>query len=718
MPGGRRGRPHRLVDWARRVSPTTGVDDQVVDLSAITLSWLFAPSNRFLRDTATKALVSLLDGRLESTRRLVERFADIDDPYVVERVYAVAYGVSLRARDADGVGRVAHSVYNHVFAQGNPPAHILVRDYARGVIERAAHLGAEFHVDMEKVRPSYRSTWPVIPGDEDIQKLIHKMDQVGEGSDITGAGWHAMRSSVMAWDFARYVIGTNSSGRSRDWLSLGIEEEKWRPVRERREELMSEFNPEELAALDAYKGLGPQLMAALRAAAKSAEANDDCLLGVSAFGEQREEAYQHFLSALSDEHRAAWELLEEGRPGYSLEEIQRYILNRVVELGWTSARFGWFDGYLDRAVSHGRSERKAERIGKKYQWIAYHEILAYLADHFQFCQEWGSGVSRYEGPWQIGRRDIDPSAPLDLPSRRVGESSGTGSAWWAPTTYNDWCPDLPTDAWVSDTDDIPELDSGLVVQDPENPGASWICCFSFQLFQEPQPPDQDRSDVDRREVWLRRMAFLVPKGSSDRFIEWTMSGGFRGVQWQMSVPRLDSSGVFVGEHCWSVASAQQVEEQDAEPLEWTYPPDANPFPALNPVVSHSTSVNGYDCSVEPGEVELCLPSHTVMEGCQLSWTGLGVDHVDRDSQLAAFDPSAHEHGPCALLIRSDVLEEYLFDRGLELCWVIGGEKQAIGSFGQPYGRLELQGAFAYRDGAPDGRSGAEYRGRAVPEGNE
>ena len=72
----------RLVDWARQVSPTTEVDDQVVDLSAITLSWLFTSSNRFLRDAATKALVSLLDGRLESVRRLVDRFADVDDLYV------------------------------------------------------------------------------------------------------------------------------------------------------------------------------------------------------------------------------------------------------------------------------------------------------------------------------------------------------------------------------------------------------------------------------------------------------------------------------------------------------------------------------------------------------------------------------------------------------------------------------------------------------------
>ena len=53
------------------------------------------------------------------------------------------------------------------------------------------------------------------------------------------------------------------------------------------------------------------------------------------------------------------------------------MLSRVFELGWTSERFEEFDSNLQ---SSGREANKAERIGKKYQWIAYHEMLAFVAD--------------------------------------------------------------------------------------------------------------------------------------------------------------------------------------------------------------------------------------------------------------------------------------------------------------------------------------------------
>ena len=702
------GSVDRLVDWARHVSPTTDVDNQVVDLSAVTLSWLFTSSNRFLRDAATKALVSLLDGRLESVRRLVDRFADVDDPYVLERVYAAAYGVSMRSRNAEGVRVLALSVYDHVFSQGDPPVHILLRDYARGVVERAAQLAVDLKIDMERVRPPYRSIWPSIPCEEAVQGLIKKLDPTGGDGKNRDAGWKAIESSVLHWDFARYIIGTNSSNSSRDWLSIGIEEERWRPAREWREDLLSEFSKEEHAALHVYESFRLKLIDVIRSATLPTESTGDLKLEISSDNYQQDEAYRRFLAALSTEHQSAWQLLEEERPGFSLKTIQRYVLSRVLDLGWTADRFSSFDGDLRTRGNYTRSERKAERIGKKYQWIAYHEVLAYISDHFQFCQDWGD--HNYDGPWQIGLRDIDPSVVLGMPSgREKKEATGTGDAWWAPTTYDDWNPDLPTRKWIMDNSDFPEISTELVVRDPASPNVSWICCYSFQIFQEPHPGNQDIHGFERREVWFLRMACLVPKGMSDRFMDWVMAGEFRQSNWQLSVPQLNGSEVFLGEHCWSPASEQQAEEQDGEPLEWRFPPESEPCPAQLPVVTHSTSGNGYDCSVGVNAVEVCLPSRAIAEACRLTWNGIGADYVDTNTQLAAFDPSAHEMGPGALLIRADILEKYLSDHDLELCWAIMGEKQTIGSVGQPYGWIEVRGAYAYRDGTPDGRTNAEYR---------
>ena len=200
----------RLVDWALAVSSEDGMDEEVVDLAAITLTWMFTTANRFLRDRAAKALVALLSGRLESAARLVDRFADIDDPYVGERIYAVAYGVAMRSHDPDEVGPLALLVYEKVFAGGCPPAHVLLRDYARGVIERAIRLDADIAVDLSLIRPPYRSAWPRIPDEAEAEALIAEHRISGDSADLALSVDH-IRFSVSSGDFGTYVIGRHES---------------------------------------------------------------------------------------------------------------------------------------------------------------------------------------------------------------------------------------------------------------------------------------------------------------------------------------------------------------------------------------------------------------------------------------------------------------------------------------------------------------------------
>ena len=62
-------------------------------------------------------------------------------------------------------------------------------------------------------------------------------------------------------------------------------------------------------------------------------------------------------------------------PVFDRSQIERYVLRRVFELGWTTERFGSFDGSWD--IDEIGSPSK-ESIGRKYQWIAYWEILALI----------------------------------------------------------------------------------------------------------------------------------------------------------------------------------------------------------------------------------------------------------------------------------------------------------------------------------------------------
>ena len=247
---GEKGPVDQLVDWASSMTPDDQIEPAVVDLGAITLAWMLTTSNRFLRDKATKALVSLLTARLESTIRLVERFADVDDPYVTERLYAVAYGVAMRSMDVNSCGQLASVVYKHVFASGVPPAHILLRDYARGVIERAIYLGSEVSLDEKLLRPPYNSNWPSIPCEDCVEALTPNEDLgAWAGGDLEWSR-NRIRWSVFGDDFGRYVIGDEYSSH---WLSLGLEEEPWQSPEERKQTLLVELNESELLAWEEFQ---------------------------------------------------------------------------------------------------------------------------------------------------------------------------------------------------------------------------------------------------------------------------------------------------------------------------------------------------------------------------------------------------------------------------------------------------------------------------------
>ena len=68
----------------------------------------------------TKALVALLTGRIDATVSMLNRFDDVDDPYIRERVYAVAYGVAMRSQGTTEIEILGRVVYEKIFASGKP----------------------------------------------------------------------------------------------------------------------------------------------------------------------------------------------------------------------------------------------------------------------------------------------------------------------------------------------------------------------------------------------------------------------------------------------------------------------------------------------------------------------------------------------------------------------------------------------------------------------
>ena len=365
------------------------------------------------------------------------------------------------------------------------------------------------------IRPPYKSNWPDIPSEDEIESLAPNR---GKGARAEGdLEWSRNRihNSVMDSilnDFGRYVIGSESES---DWLSLRLDEEPWLSSNQRTEILLAKLSQSEREAYKEFKKVKNKALSSFPffRIIGADESDHEFTLEIEddRQKERLEESRQLLISALTEEHRLELKSIDQaksdGSPRFDVRAIQRYVLWRVSDLGWTIDRFGEFDRFY--IGDHGRAANKPERMGKKYQWIAFHEILAYISDYFQyrkrdFIEE---GERQYEGPWQESRRDIDPS--LTLRSTPGGTSWGPHEpAWWGEELYEAWCDDISHSEWLADTQDMPDIGQLLEVVNPKD-GSHWLNVNGSFVWKQPHPPDREPYDQEGRQLWVQFTGYFM-----------------------------------------------------------------------------------------------------------------------------------------------------------------------------------------------------------------
>jgi len=176
------------------------------------------------------------------------------------------------------------------------------------------------------------------------------------------------------------------------------------------------------------------------------------------------------------------------KPAFAPDLPHRYIISRVLELGWTPELFNDFD----RSRGSGdRSRNAVERIGKKYQWIALAEFLARAADRFPiFSLDWPERRTRaYRDPEDVHQRFfadtslIHVADPLDATRASAGSvpKAPSESLWGEP---ND-------DLWLLSPQGIPDPAAHLL--ESANDG---VLLRGHYQWRQDHP--EDRTDSDRR----------------------------------------------------------------------------------------------------------------------------------------------------------------------------------------------------------------------------
>ncbi len=340
----------RLARWAA-AGPYPEYKPEVVELACIPLVWMFSSPNRYARDWITKALGQLLSGHLDVAARLVEHFAAVNDPYVLERLISVAYGAVLRGGLAatSQATHLAEMIERLIFGRLNelvPDA--LMIDAARGIIEWAVAHGLLSESSLSAARPPYGFKPPGNPPTEDRLEALYPH---GEGTtDKTSYG--EIFLSVLGYgDFGRYVI---ESGMHH-FLKVPLSKPRPQPellkppqfITSNRDHFVRSLSEEQRERAEALTKLpeDPSRSAALRELHTSLSKKQSELLSKCWRQPKRRSPRQEL--------------------GYPAERAQRWVLQRTMTLGWTPERFGSFDRYLNYNDA-SRDSHKNERFGKKY----------------------------------------------------------------------------------------------------------------------------------------------------------------------------------------------------------------------------------------------------------------------------------------------------------------------------------------------------------------
>ncbi|MHB1098537.1 MAG: NACHT domain-containing protein [Burkholderiales bacterium] len=680
-----------LIAWTIR-NGMEPMDEDRVELAATALCWLFSTSSRSVRDRATKALAILLAPRLKLAATLIGKFASVNDLYVLDRTLAAIYGAALQVLDRSNLAELAGAVFEAIFANGRPVAHVLIRDHARGIIELAAMRGVLPEcIDIAAARPPYASDWPL----EDAPETLIDTYQEDYGKnrlrdDIVG-------STVNDGDFARYIIDHTVD----DWSDLPMSAvghsqqyifEQWqRGFLARHPRSAARLAELELAgaALRAEGAKRPsrfdfEIVLVSKKAPdrkkRKTQDQDNELAGLEAAFDAAEKRVMRLLdkSELADyEHRARayvhrnldWRAFRHSWPvRMDRMQMRRWVCRRAHDLGWTPERFSAFDRHIHNV---DRMQHRMERIGKKYQWIALHELAARLGDNRAFAGRYGQrDLKVFDGPWQVGRRDMDPS--LLATSTHEDGWRHWDQTWWMPVSVK--LRAMPIEArllWLDgDTDIIagPEL---IGVTDPKTK-REWLVLREFAAWREWVMRQGDRQLQRDTSFYLHSVA--VRTSDLDALLErWSnrdlSSHDIPGVD-------MDWAG-YLGEYPWHPVYG------DAEA--WAPEDDfgRRTTPLMPLVTNYLAERSGYDYSIDE-TFNFSLPAPGLIQGLNLRLSdGKKLSYEDSSGRVQFYDPTTVEPGPQAALVDREQFLAFLKRNELTAVWVITGEKSVHG--GKPHG---------------------------------
>lgn len=657
----------RLIDWAWMPDISTLSDDETAKLVSQTLVWILSTTNTKLRDQTTKALVNLLEQKPNILLELLEIFQDIDDFYILERLYAVAYGCVLRTEDDKSIKIIAEYVYNSIFKEGNPPKHILLRDYAKNIVEYAIYKDLVRETDTQQIRPPYNSEIPEFPTEEDIKKLeIEFEDNPNYKSDYSNQH-NAIIHSLTGFigDFGEKVV----KPRVQDFYHTPFEKEKEyegfiKKLKKDKRELVKllfecmksiSFYENEIETYTRINLPKEKMENSLSRMKEVLKFCDDSVL--QDFNNEECQYTKDILIPYFERKIKSDDNLQ-----YSDSMPIRYwIVQRVFELGYDKEIHGKYDWWVKE--SGYRREFKIERIGKKYQWIAFYEIFAILSDNYKYKDNrWGSDKYDYfKGAWQTYLRDIDPATTTIRKENDDVEDipflNSLSNEWWEDKEYANWAGD--DSQWVLTLEDL--VHPHKIIRKIDDTGSYWLHLHHYVRWIEPKKIGEERYGGQKKQVWYMFNAYLVKKKDKQKIVNYLSKKNFWG-RW-MPEANENFSSLINREKFWSPAYKDESRESGRKL--WY-----NIGKSSYKVIVADTQANGNMEDDKSGTSALYkIPCRFIFEGMELQYAPKDGDLKNKDGEIIVTNIN-----PNGVMIRENDLLEFLDKNDLDIIWTLLGEK--------------------------------------------
>ena len=575
----------------------------------ILCGWLLSSSNRMLRDYTSEAMIEILRNEFDLCIVILKAFEKVNDPYIIERLYGVVFGACCKRRRKGNTVYIALAeyVYSTIFDQEFIYPDILLRDYARLIIERFLWENPDYNgcIVHEKIIPPYKS-FPIEQIDEDYinKKYDGGLWQIKSSMSFEGHGMYG--------DFGRYVF---------------------------------------------------------QSALKYFDVDED-------------EMYKQAMS---------------------------FIIN---DLGYTNE--------LDKGNNYwgyDRSEtKKVERIGKKYQWIAMHNILARVSDQCDIDTDY-SETPKFEGPWEPFVRDFDPTLNFKLTKSDeipiFDEISELKKATRDEHLKVDVSNIDSVSEWL-DSDGVffAEMPKALILSDSN--GTQWIRLSNYICS------GREQLKAERLLTWSWLYAYFVTEEQFEQFqvaatdrVDFSSSKGIgldpqsysvfnREYPWSPSCDLLNKSSSVESGVVLNMPEEKEVEQEflnvefleqylksldadsnqvfsDQELNQHLFKKEIVRKPVLKQIgeIIHASMnlvwESEYDASKD-NTLSMNVPCPMLIEQLHLHQADIDGLYYDSNEKIAAFDLNISQK-ESGVVLRKDLLDAFLKKNNLNLIWFVRASKE-------------------------------------------